>query len=335
MIEPVNPSVDSMQEHPLVSIIIPTFNRGRFIAEAINSVLSQTYPNIELIVVDDGSTDETPAIIASIKDSRLHYVRQENRGRSNARNHALSLAKGKFITFLDSDDMYLPGKIDIQVDYLSRHPETGMVYTSALCINDAGETLPHKYIASVSGMIYNQIAFFQPVTITLPTVMTYKSVLDAVGVFDESMHRFEDTDMWRRIAKTYRIDAMPDFTCLLRTHDDNSLLNQKPEQIVAALAYYSSKINRDDKDISKEVRRRGLARLYRYYAAAMLSAPAPFPAFGKQLMQTAIEYDWQSVLVAWLARIPQSIRRLLRAAYYRSLNYLYAFYSRIKKFINR
>lgn len=301
----------------LVSVIIPTYNRGHFVQASIHSVLEQTYSNLELIVVDDGSTDNTEELVASMSDARLHYVKQPNRGRSNARNHALSLAKGKYITFLDSDDLYLPNKIEIQVDYLKKHPGTGMVYTSAHCINEQGDMIKHKYEATVSGLIYESVAFFSRVTITLPTVMTYKEVMDFVGDFDEQMHRFEDTDMWRRISKNFRIDAIPEYTCLLRTHDDNSLLNQNPEQITSALDYYSKKILKEDTEVATAVWKRGLGDLYFYYAKALKSVPQ-FSNKGKNLMRIANSYEpmlfryTRFFYYRFHYRVGRVLRRLLR-----------------------
>lgn len=335
----------------LVSVIIPTYNRAAFIGASIRSVLEQTYSNLELIVVDDGSTDDTDSVVAAYSDPRFRYVRQPNRGRSNARNHALSLAKGKFITFLDSDDMYLPDKVQSQVNYLRSHPGTGMVYTSAHCVDDQGEMLPNKYLASVSGLIYESIAFFTPVTITLPTVMTYKEVFDHVGGFDEKMYRFEDTDMWRRISKYCRIDAMQDYTCLLRTHDDNSLLNQKPDQIEAALDYYAEKILREDTEIDISVRRKGVANLYRYYVHAFMSLPQ-FSATGKRLLEIARTYDsmfskafppdsmigryfWMLFSRSRLDELTYWLGRAARAAYAHALNFAYRTYKGIRRIFIR
>lgn len=330
----------------LVSVIIPTYNRSHLIGDSIHSVLVQTYSNLEVIVVDDGSTDNTEEVIAAISDTRLRYVRQPNCGRSNARNHALSLATGKYITFLDSDDLYLPNKVEMQVAFLNKHPGTGMVYTSAHCINDNGEMLAHKYIASVSGLIYENIAFFTPVTITLPTVMTYKKVLDHVSGFDENLHRLEDTDMWRRISKSYRIDAMPEYTCLLRTHDDNSLLNQNPDHIAAALEYYAAKILKEDLEVNISVRRKGLAGLYKYYGHAFLSI-AQFSDTGKHLLHIANKYDTSSnkfldrnSIFAHLARLIYyrcGLNVLLfwigwsgRFVYYRSANIVYRIFNKVR-----
>jgi glycosyltransferase involved in cell wall biosynthesis len=331
----------------LVSVIIPTYNRADFIGHSIRSVLGQTYSNLELIVVDDGSTDHTESVVAEFSDPRFRYVRQPNRGRSNARNSALSLAKGKYVTFLDSDDTYLPDKVQLQVNYLRSHPGTGMVYTSAHCIDEQGQMLANKYEASVSGLIYENIAFFTPVTITLPTVMTYRAVIDKVGGFDEKMHRFEDTDMWRRISKYCRIDAMQEYTCLLRTHEDNSLINQNSEVIVAALDYYAAKILNEDKEVNTQVLRIGIANLYRYYASAFMSQPK-FSTTGKKLLEIARTYDsmfskvfppdtmfgryfWRffsrsrlDVLTYWLGRSG-------RAAYAHALNSAYRVYKRIRR----
>ena len=186
--------------------------------------------------------------------------------------------------------MYLPGKIELQVDHLNNNPGTGMVYTSAYCINDKGERVKHTYEATVSGLIYRSIAFFTRVTITLPTVMTYREVIDTVGGFDEQMHRFEDTDMWRRISKAYRIDALPAYTCLLRTHEENSLSSQDPDQIALALEYYAKKIMEEDIDVDLAVRKKGVADLYFYYAQALRTVPE-FSKKGRELLRIANRYE--------------------------------------------
>ncbi|MBY3167864.1 glycosyltransferase family 2 protein [Rhizobium laguerreae] len=259
---------------PTVSVIIPTYNRARFIREAIESVFSQTYRDFELIVIDDGSTDETAKIVRALVDNRLNFIRQENRGRSAARNRAIALARGRYIAFLDSDDMYLPDKLAQQVDYMDSHPEDGMIYTSAMCIDGDGNPLnSQRYEAWADGEIYKQVAFFQPVTITLPTVMVRREVLNAVGGFDEAMDRFEDTDLWRRIAKHYRVGILVEATCILRTHGDNTLRSQDPAKIIEAIEYYVAKIFREDADVGMHFLKNGASRLYGYYGRAFMSVP--------------------------------------------------------------
>lgn len=276
--------------HPKVSIIIATYNRERFLFEAISSVFAQTYQDFELIIVDDGSTDNTSSMISQFNDARLHYIYQANQGRSHARNAALRLAKGEYITFLDSDDLYLPHKLAIQAAYLDTHAKTGMIYTSAYCIDEDGNLLKHQYDATYSGKIYKQIAFFVPVTITLPTVMLRREILAITGGFDEKMHRFEDTDLWRRISKVTRIDAIHQYTCKLRTHSDNHLLAQEPKHLIHAVHYYAKKIIQEDKRfLSVFELYKGLGGLYYYYASALLAVPG-WESYGQKLLNRAYHY---------------------------------------------
>jgi len=259
---------------PTVSIIIPTYNRAELIGKAISSVLVQSYGDFELIIVDDGSTDATADVVGSFHDSRIIFLKQENRGRSVARNRAIALSRGRYIAFLDSDDEYLEQKLELQVAYMDLHPDVGIVYTSAYCIDELGRSLDrHAYLASAAGNIYKEVAFFQPVTITLPTVMIRKEVLDSVGYFDEAMERFEDTDLWRRVAKKYYVGIIMEPTCRLRTHKQNALMAQDPEKIIKAIEYYVAKIFREDAELGVDWLREGASRLYEYYGKAFLSVP--------------------------------------------------------------
>lgn len=285
-------AIDSgVPDRPLVSVIIPTYNRAALLRDAVRSVLAQTFSDFELIVIDDGSTDGTDRMMGGFDDSRLHYLKQENQGRSAARNRALSLARGRYIAFLDSDDLYLKDKLEKQVAFMDDHPDIDMIYTSAICVDDTGRPLDKQiYTAEVEGNIYPQIAFFQPVTITLPTVMLRREVLDAVGHFDERMERFEDTDLWRRIAKRFKVGILREPTCILKTHDDNALAAQNPEKIIGAIDYYVKKILREDADIDAGFLRAGASRLYEYYGRAFLSVTG-WRRFGLRLLRTAIIFQ--------------------------------------------
>lgn len=120
------------KSRPLVSVILPTYNRVRFVGEAIESALRQSYRDLEVICIDDGSKDDTPAVVADIaeRDPRVRYIRQANGGVSAARNHGLRLARGEWIAFLDSDDMWQPWKLEIQMELLAARPEVGMTWTN-------------------------------------------------------------------------------------------------------------------------------------------------------------------------------------------------------------
>lgn len=258
----------------MVSVIIPTFNRAELLGKAVGSVLAQTYTDFELFVVDDGSTDRTADVVGAFNDARIVFLRQENRGRSAARNRAIALSRGRYVAFLDSDDEYLDHKLSCQVAYMDTHPEVGMVYTSAHCIDEGGNLLErHAYTASVEGNIYKDVAFFQPVTITLPTVMVRREILQLVGLFDEAMERFEDTDLWRRIAKRFLVGVIKEPTCKLRTHADNALTAQSAAKIIKAIEYYVEKIFREDADVEAAYLRNGASRLFEYYGKAFLGVP--------------------------------------------------------------
>ena len=124
---------------PRVSVIIPTYNRAGYLCESIESVLTQTYTDYEIIVVDDGSTDDTEEVLQLwIADGTIHYVWQENRGESAARNHGIELAIGEYIAFLDSDDLFMPTKLEEQVAYLDNHPEVGMAHSCYSKFGEAG-----------------------------------------------------------------------------------------------------------------------------------------------------------------------------------------------------
>ena len=117
---------------PLVSIIMPAYNASAFIAEAIRSVLDQTYSNWELIIVDDGSTDETPLVVRSFVDKRVKYIRKERQGQSAARNTAMQRASGVYLSFLDADDLFLPRKLELQIKYLERQRSCGVCYADLI-----------------------------------------------------------------------------------------------------------------------------------------------------------------------------------------------------------
>ncbi|NLI80064.1 MAG: glycosyltransferase family 2 protein [Deltaproteobacteria bacterium] len=129
----------------LVSVIIPTYNRSRLCRQAAESVLSQTYPKVEILIVDDGSQDDTRDVV-SMLDDRVHYIRQDNAGVSAARNRGLLAAKGEYIAFLDSDDLWLPWKLEAQVSLLKRCPNAGMVWTDMVAVDESGTPLFEAYL---------------------------------------------------------------------------------------------------------------------------------------------------------------------------------------------
>jgi glycosyltransferase involved in cell wall biosynthesis len=189
-------------QNPLVTVIIPTYNRGWILKEAIDSVLSQDFEDFELIVVDDGSTDNTIDILDGYANDII-VLRQGNRGVSAARNAGIAYASGQFIAFLDSDDLWLPGKLSRQVDFFKSNPNALICQTEELWIRSGKRVNPKHRHKKFSGMIFKHSL---PLCIVSPSaVMLKKSLLGKTGVFDESFPACEDYDLWLRISCKYPV----------------------------------------------------------------------------------------------------------------------------------
>ncbi len=186
-----------------VSVVIPTYNYGRFVVEAVESVLAQTYRDFEIIVVDDGSTDDTPARLEPFM-GRICYVHQHNQGLSAARNTGILAAKGHWIAFLDSDDQWHPRKLEIQMGYLAGHPDVDMLATDGLAdFSGAWPEIELDAAPPAEGIELEDIAIrtrFGP-----GGVVVRKECFDKVGLFDTDLRSIEDRDMWIRIACHYSV----------------------------------------------------------------------------------------------------------------------------------
>jgi glycosyltransferase involved in cell wall biosynthesis len=185
---------------PLVSVIIPTFNRGYCLSESIRSVVEQSFSNFELIVVDDGSTDNTSGILSQFPGIQLIQL-EENRGVSFARNRGLEQAHGDWIAFLDSDDLWEKAKLETQVQWAERNPDCHAIYTDEIWIRNGVRVNPMNKHRKYSGDIF---CYCLPLCIVSPSsVLLRTELLSEVGGFDESMPVCEDYDLWLRIAKQY------------------------------------------------------------------------------------------------------------------------------------
>ena len=183
---------------PLVSVIIPTFNRGYCLEESVRSVLQQSFTDFELIVVDDGSTDNTLEVVAQFPAVKLLRL-EENRGVSFARNRGMAVAEGDCIAFLDSDDLWEQDKLATQVKWIERDSQA--VYTDEIWIRNGVRVNPMNKHRKYSGDIFR---YCLPLCIVSPSsVLLRTELLNEVGGFDESMPVCEDYDLWLRIAKRY------------------------------------------------------------------------------------------------------------------------------------
>lgn len=206
---------------PEVSVIIPTYNRGAYVAQAIESVLAQKYKDYEIIVVDDGSTDDTGERVIKYGD-RVRYIHQENRGPSAARNTGILHAKGKYIAFCDSDDRFLPGKLEKQMEYIRSHPKCRFLYTWYYNVNDRGKiTKLRKPLRCRSREQLQYCLLTRKFTIRTSTVLVHKSCFRKAGLFNEKYWYSQDWDMWLRLAAYYRGDCLEEPLAEYRLHGDN------------------------------------------------------------------------------------------------------------------
>lgn len=194
--------MNKIEIKPQVSVIIPTYNRGRVIKEAIDSVLAQDYTEFELIVVDDGSTDHTSDVLDSYRNV-IKVLSQKNKGVSAARNRGIAEASGKFIAFLDSDDLWLPQKLSTQIEFFNKTPDALICQTEEVWIRNGLRVNPKKRHKKPSGMIFKlslELCLVSP-----SAVMIKRSLFDRVGEFDETLPACEDYDLWLRISSRFPI----------------------------------------------------------------------------------------------------------------------------------
>ena len=208
----------------LVSIITPVFNGEPYLAEAIDSALSQTYSNFELLIVNDGSSDNSRQIIEPyLRDPRIHYFEKTNGGVASARNYALRHAQGKYIAFLDQDDKWLANKLALQVEYLEGHKDAALHYAKQQVIDTDGHAFSFDWPTGVTGSCLREI--FQRNQITILTTLVRKSVIDEVGFFNEALSGTDDYEMWMRILLKYPIHFDNTILAEYRLHDTNVSLD--------------------------------------------------------------------------------------------------------------
>lgn len=192
---------------PTVSVIIPSFNRAYILSRTLESVFAQTYPHMEVILVDDGSTDKTEEVCQGF--SKLQYFYQENSGVSMARNQGVRKSRGEYIAFLDSDDEWLPEKLQKQVEFLESHPEFSWVHGEEIWIRNGRRVNPMKKHQKGGG---NQ--FFKSLNLCLispSTVMMKRTLFDEFEGFDPEFTVCEDYDLWLRILSRYPVGFIDEY----------------------------------------------------------------------------------------------------------------------------
>lgn len=219
----------------MISVIIPTYNRENYLKEAIDSVLQQTYQNIEIIVVDDASTDNTKEIVLSFKD-KVRYIYQDNKERGAARNNGIAHAKGEFIAFLDSDDAWLPDHLESCLNALKCDNNAGLSFSHSYIINEKGAIISKNRPYIVNGFMLEKIVSnFSSFGCNASSCVIKKNILDKSGLFkeDRNLAGSEDWEMWVRISSYAKFISTNRFTAKIRSHSENSSIN--PEKMAKSM----------------------------------------------------------------------------------------------------
>ena len=187
--------------NPAVSVIIPAYNRSRFLEKAVESVLDQRFSDYELIIVDDGSTDDTASVVKKYGNS-IRYIRQENRGPSAARNRGIEASRGNLVAFLDSDDWWHRDKLSVQTAAMNSAPKFFISHTEEIWYRGGKLLNPKKKHRKLSGEIFQKS--LKICMVSMSTVMVRRYLFDLVGLFDEDLPCCEDYDFWLRVAVSHR-----------------------------------------------------------------------------------------------------------------------------------
>lgn len=294
-----------MHPTPRVSVIIPCYNAERYIAAALRSVLSQEWPELEVIVVDDGSTDQSATIIDEYFPV-VTLLRQQNAGVAAARNRGIAHASGEWIAFIDADDYWLPGKLIDQWRHLRKLPDCRMSYTawhvwpSDADVPDAAllSDLATRESHGASGWIYPHLLI--DCVVWTSTVLMHRSLFDEVGPFDSDLRIGEDWDLWLRVSRKTQIMRLPRPLALYRSHPI-SITRRLPQKnwqgIVVGRALSRWGLQSPDGTRADERRvKHHLARSWSSFGAAHLAAGDV--ARGWESAVTAMDVDWRHI-AAW------------------------------------
>ena len=265
---------------PLVSVVIPTYNCAQYIGETLESVLSQSYPRLEVIVVDDGSTDNTQEVVKAYDPKRVTYLYQANSGGpAGPRNRAVQQARGRYIALIDSDDIMLPGKIECAVRMLVQEPQLGLVFSNFVKFDavsgqhpgtflDTYEyflKLPKKQVAESQYVIRADAAYDGLISenyIGLSGVVMPKEVFSRIGIFDASITGPEDYDMWLRIAYAYDIGFIDMIGHRYRVRLDGITGMGDVKLVPHNIRVMQKQLSKDLPDSTRKKVHRQLARLY-------------------------------------------------------------------------
>jgi glycosyltransferase involved in cell wall biosynthesis len=299
---------------------MPAYNAGRHIAEAIRSVVAQTSSNWELIVVDDGSADDTAAQVTPfLADPRISLHRRTNGGPSAARNCGVNLAKAEFIAFLDADDCWFPAKLEKQLAVFARYPEVGVCGTGRTMISPRGEVL-YQDVRAFRGLPLPQLLFAPLADMSMAVVR--REVFEEVGIFDESLLFAEDYEFWLRVGRYFCFHIIPESLVYYRLHEAGDSIKKWMKQ---RAVFYDRVLPRflDEQDGRRFVKPWHLWKLkagyYRYRGDGALNKIGRIGWYLRSILAYPLEIDVYSALgstafPAWFWRRMKTLKRGRRNA---------------------
>lgn len=297
---------------PTVSVAIATYNYGRYLAEALDSALGQTYDDTEIVVVDDGSMDNTAEVIQPyLSHPKVRYHRADHVGQPAAKNLTIQLSQGKYIAFLDADDRWLPTKLEKQVARFESDPELGLVYTRRFWMDERGVRQATKEGALHRGDVLAEM--FRNNFVCFPSSMVRRDALDDVGFFDESIPLAIDYDLWLRLSAKYRFDYIDEPLVEYRTGHAN-LSRRAEERLHVALGIMRRFLeDRKGRELlpASQVR---LSFAETYANLGCVQSARSKCAAASSYLQAVVYRPWQAS--AWLGivklGIPASVREAIR-----------------------
>ncbi|HBR15679.1 MAG TPA: hypothetical protein DD723_09130 [Candidatus Omnitrophica bacterium] len=251
---------------PIVSVIIPSYNCAKYLPEALDSVVAQTYQDYEVIIINNGSSDNTEQIVQSYIQRfgpRFRYIYQENSGVSCARNAGIQTAQGKYLAMLDADDKWYPHRLAEGIKVIESAEDIGLVHARSMRITETGEQIGsvQRDTRYLTGWIFEHV-FLRRANISCPTVLLKKECCDKVDLFDEhlSMLGSEDRELWMRIAQKYRIVFIDDILSYYRVRKGS--MSRNNQRMLKAQLYVVDKYCPEN-GLNQRLRHQALAQIYR------------------------------------------------------------------------
>ncbi len=296
-----------MPESPVVSVYISSYNHARFLPQTIDSVLSQSFQDFELLILDDGSTDNSHEVLSDYQQrypDKIRYFWHDghaNRGISYSCNVALARARGAYFTWLGSDDYWLPEKLAMQVKFMAEHPAVGLSYTAAHTLSATGEFFPALGAQGyVSTDAWRQFVIANPIIAS--TAMVARYCFAEVGTFDENLV-FSDWELWIRLAARYAVAFLPEPLAAYRVHGQNvSISNKKAATILGHNLAVIETVTRELTCIDEDLKRKSLANVYLragldYFANEQMAEGKDSWAQAAHCLNSALPCESQETLI--------------------------------------